>query len=273
MLPAISQVCTLGASFEQDIEDYAAAHVDAVELWLGKLETYLESHSVDDVRRLLAEHEIKAPVAAFQGGLLTSQADARREAWNHFGKRLGLCAELGVETLVVAGDLHGPLTQQDLDRVATSLDEAAKQASEAGVRLALEFQSNASFGNNLQTCAAIVAETGSPALGICLDAFHFYTGPSKLEDLGYLTSENLAHVQLCDLSGVTREIAADADRILPGDGELPLEAVISHLQAIKYQGCVSIELMNPQLWQVAPQQFGEIAITALRKILGQASMG
>jgi hypothetical protein len=31
-------------------------------------------------------------------------------------------------------------------------------------------------------------------------------------------------------------------------------------------------LMNPQLWQVPPRQFGEIALTALRKLLGQASM-
>jgi hypothetical protein len=30
--------------------------------------------------------------------------------------------------------------------------------------------------------------------------------------------------------------------------------------------------MNPQLWQVPPRQFGEIALTALRKLLGQAAM-
>jgi hypothetical protein len=31
--------------------------------------------------------------------------------------------------------------------------------------------------------------------------------------------------------------------------------------------------MNPQLWGVPPRQFGEIAITALRRLLGQAEMG
>jgi hypothetical protein len=34
---------------------------------------------------------------------------------------------------------------------------------------------------------------------------------------------------------------------------------------------VSIETMNPQLWQIPPRQFGEIAITALRKLLGLAA--
>jgi hypothetical protein len=30
--------------------------------------------------------------------------------------------------------------------------------------------------------------------------------------------------------------------------------------------------MNPQIWLVPPRQFGEIGMTALRKLLGQASM-
>src|SRR5262249_42086863 len=156
--------------------------------------------------------------------------------------------------------------------VKRSLAQAAEQAGNHGVRLALEFQSRSTLGNNLQTVAALVEETGSPHLGICLDAFHFHTGPSKPEDFSYLTPTNLFHVQVCDLVGVPRELATDADRVLPGDGDLPLEGLIEHLRGIGYHGCVSIELMNPTLWNVPPRQFGEIAITALRRLLGQASM-
>ena len=43
------------------------------------------------------------------------------------------------------------------------------------------------------------------------------------------------------------------------------------LVELKYSGCVSIELMNPQLAQIPALQFGEIALTALRKLLGLAS--
>jgi len=31
--------------------------------------------------------------------------------------------------------------------------------------------------------------------------------------------------------------------------------------------------MNPQIWQIPPRQVAEVAMTALRKLLGQASMG
>jgi 2-keto-myo-inositol isomerase len=270
MRPSLSQVTTLQARFETDLEEYSAAACANVEIWLGKLETYLESHTVDDARALLAEHGLAAPVASFQGGLLTSQGDARRVHWEHFGRRLELCQALSIGTIVVAGDLFGPITPQDLERAQFSLVDAAKQAGQRGLRVALEFQCGATFGNNLQTAAALVAETGSPHLGLCFDVFHYFMGPSKEEDLGYLTRENLFHVQLCDTSGVARELATDADRILPGDGDLNLQPILERLRQINYDGCVSVELMNPQIWEIPPRNVAEVAITALRKLLGQA---
>jgi sugar phosphate isomerase/epimerase len=89
----------------------------------------------------------------------------------------------------------------------------------------------------------------------------------------WLTNDNLFHVQLSDLVGVPRELATDADRVVPGDGDFWLAPIVEHLRAIGYTGCVSMELMNPRLWNVPARQFGEIAITALRKLLGQADMG
>ncbi|MDX1964312.1 MAG: sugar phosphate isomerase/epimerase family protein [Pirellulales bacterium] len=272
MLPTLSQVCSLPAPFDQQLEDYAAGQCHSVELWLGKVEGYLAQHSLDDLLKLLQRLEIQTPVASFQGGLLLSQGDARREHWALFERRLNYCQTLGVQTMVIAGDLVGPLTQTDLDRVRVSLVQAADLAARHELRLALEFQREAVLANNLQTAASLVADINHPQLGICLDLFHYYCGPSKSEDLGYLTPHNLFHVQLCDLVGTPREMASDADRILPGDGEIPLQPLIAHLQSQGYVGPVSIELMNHQMWQVPARSFGEIAMTALRKLLGQAAM-
>jgi 2-keto-myo-inositol isomerase len=272
MLPAISQVCTLHAPFETDVADFAAAHCGAIEIWWGKLETFLESHSLDDVRRLLGESGLAAPVVSYQGGLLISQGEARLEHWDHFRRRLEIARKLSIGTLVVAGDVDGQLGQEDFDRLRVSLRQAADEAERAGVRLALEFQARATLPNNLQTAAALVADCDSSHLGVCLDAFHYMTGPSKPEDLGHLTAENLFHVQLCDLAGPLRELATDADRILPGDGEFFLDPLVARLREIDYAAAVSVELMNPQLWAISPRQFGEVAMTALRRLLGIASM-
>ena len=273
MKPALAEICSLGAPLEKDVEDYAAGACRAIEGWLGKIETYLEQHTPADLMALLAEYDMAMPVVSFQGGLLVSQGDARREHWQSFERRLALCRELGVQTLVVAGDIFGPVDELAFERVQASLREAAALAGKHGVRIALEFQARATLGNNLQTAAALVEAAGSPHVGLCLDVFHYYTGPSKAEDLGHLTRENLFHVQLCDLAGTMRELATDADRVLPGDGDFLLEPLVEHLRTIGYDGYVSVELMNPQIWQIPPRQFGEVAMTALRKVLGQASMG
>ena len=100
-----------------------------------------------------------------------------------------------------------------------SLAQAAQWAAGFGVRLALEFRgADVLLPASTRRCALAQA-CGEPNVGVCFDVFHYYTGPSKAEDLDLLTPRNLAYVQVCDLAGVPRELAADADRILPGDGD------------------------------------------------------
>lgn len=268
MIPTLSQVSSLHSTMASDVEDYAASGCRAIEVWLTKLEEHLKRHTLEDVRRLLAEHDVSLPVASLQGGLLASQGDERRVHWEHFAQRLDLCRELGIGTIVVACDVPEPMSQQLIDRVSVSLTQVAQEAGRRGRRVALEFQRTAALGNNLQTAAALVAEVGSPHLGLCFDVFHYYGGPSKLEDLQYLTPANLFHVQVCDVAGVPRELASDGDRILPGDGDFELRPIVEHLRRIDYRGTISVELLNPQIWQIPPLQFSDAALGALRRLLG-----
>jgi 2-keto-myo-inositol isomerase len=269
--PCISQATTLSTSFEDDLTAYGRSGWPAVELWLTKLETYLESHSVADVRGLLDAEKLEAPAASFQGGLLLSRGAEREAHWDHFRRRLVLLQELEVPILVVAADFTRELNPDDYGRAAAALAEAAEVARGAGVRLALEFQKSARFCASLDTTLALIAQAGAENLGVCLDVFHYYTGPSKFEDLAYLTPENLAWVQVCDLSGVPRELAGDGDRVLPGDGDFLLEPILDQLERIGYVGYVSLEVLNPQLWQIAADRVASFGFQALSRVLGGRS--
>src|SRR5262245_64875099 len=130
MIPTLSQVCCLNSPFDRDLEDFAAAGCTSVEVWLTKLENYLEGHSLKDVRYWLEKTGLSLPVASFQGGLLASQGEARREAWNLFARRLDLCRELNIGTIVVACDVPSPLTQQTIERVHVSLTQVAQEAGQ-----------------------------------------------------------------------------------------------------------------------------------------------
>jgi sugar phosphate isomerase/epimerase len=270
MQPCISQVCSLASAFEDDIDGYADAAGSSIELWLTKLEDYLATHKIEDARSRAADRGLNLAAAAFQGGLLISQGEARRAAWEQFQRRLELCDRLSVPVLVVVADFLGPFSQTDIERARLSLQQAGEAAARHRVKIALEFQAKNTFVNNLETAVMMAESVGNSNVGICLDLFHFFIGPSKFDDLRLLTNDNLFHVQVADLADRPRELATDADRILPGDGDFHLKPVFEYLRQIGYNGAISLELTNPQFWQIPARQVGEIGLTALRVALGQA---
>ena len=271
MIPCISQVTTLSTPFEADLPAFARAGWPAAELSLTKLETFLQSHSIDDARAILVDNGIVAAGAATQGGLLLAVGEARATHWDHFRRRLALLQSLGAKTLVIAPDFEAAPRPEDFARAADSLAEAGRFAADHGVRLALEFQKTATFCASLDTALALIAQSEASNVGVCLDLFHYYTGPSKFEDLAYLSRENLAWVQVCDLSGTPRELAGDSDRILPGDGDFQIGPILDHLARVGYDGYVSLELLNPGLWPIAAGAVADAGLRAVSRLLAGIS--
>jgi 2-keto-myo-inositol isomerase len=270
MKPCLSEATTLGSSFADDLAAYADAGFTAMEVWLTKFEQHLEKTPAATTKKLLQDRNMQLAAAAYQGGLLTTTGEQRRVHYDQFQRRLGLCQEFGIGTLVIAADFIDRINADKLDLAMSSLSQAGELAGTYHVRLALEFQASAQWCRGLDTAIALVAASESPHVGVNLDLFHYYTGPSKSEDLNVLTPRNLAHVQVCDLAGLTRELATDADRILPGDGDMPLVPIFETLRARGYDGFVSVELFNPQLWKVKPAQVAALAMASLRRVLEPA---
>lgn len=267
MKPCISEATTMPGTFAEDVEAYAAAGVGGMEVWLTKLENHLESHSASDTRKLLEDRSLTLAAGSYQGGLLLSQGEQRKVHFEHYRRRLDLCQQLGIPTLLVVADFVPGVDPTALERAVVSLTQAAQWAAGFGIRLALEFRGSAAFCASLDTACALVAGCGESNVGINFDVFHYYTGPSKFEDLALLTRDNLAFVQFCDLAGVPRELAADGDRVLPGDGDFQLGPLVEHFRKIGYDGWVSLEVMNPTLWKSKPSHVAEVGLAALTRAL------
>jgi sugar phosphate isomerase/epimerase len=258
----------MSTPLELELPAFARGGWRAVELWLTKLESFLQHHTIDEVRRLLDSQGLEPAAAAGQGGLLLTRGSERETHWSHFRGRLALLKELGVRVVIVSADFAFEVSSEDYVRAAAALGEAAELAASFGIRVALEFQKMSGFCSSLDTAVALIAQCGSTHAGVCLDLFHYYTGPSKFEDLGYLSPTNLAWVQVCDLSGTPRELAGDRDRILPGEGDFQFGPVLEHLGGIGYDGYVSLEVLNPQLWQVSVDRVADLGYQAVCRVLG-----
>src|SRR4051794_4345260 len=126
MKPCISEATTMPASFVDDVNGYADAGCEAMEVWLTKLETHLETHSAADTRKLLEDRQMTLAAAAYQGGLLVSQGEQRKAHYDHFRRRLDLCQSFGIRTLLVAADFVAKAEADDFQRAVVSLKQAAQ---------------------------------------------------------------------------------------------------------------------------------------------------
>jgi sugar phosphate isomerase/epimerase len=273
MKPCISEATTLPSTFEEDVSAYAGAGCLAMEVWLTKLEQHLEGHSAAETLKLVRERGMELAAASYQGGLLLSQGEERRVHLDHFRRRLEVCQQFGIPTLLIVPDSVEKVDAGLFQRAVVSLKEAGQWAAAFEVTLALEFRARSAFCSSLDTALALVSQCGEPNVGVNLDVFHYYTGPSKFEDLHLLTPGNLAFVQLSDLAGIPRELAGDADRVLPGDGDFQFEHLLQALRAGGYDGWVSLELLNPTLWQTPTAQLAELGMAALVRVLGKPERG
>src|SRR5262245_3230075 len=157
MKPRLSEASTMPASFAEDVAAYADAGCEAMEVWLTKLETHLEKHSAEETHQLLRDRRMTLAAAAYQGGLLLSQGDERRTHADHFQRRLALCQEFGIGTLLVVADFMDDVDLIGMQRAQVSLKQAAQLAGTFGVRLALEFRAKNAWCASLDTALALIA--------------------------------------------------------------------------------------------------------------------
>jgi 2-keto-myo-inositol isomerase len=267
MKPCISQASCMPSPFLEDIEGFVAGGLNAIEVWLTKLEDAIAQIPPRDLKARVDDRGVTLVAASYQGGLLLSQGEARKVHVDHFKRRLELCELFQIPTLLIVADYARSVDAEGLERSIKALREAALWSEGFGVRLALEFRGTDAFCSNLETALFLVEECGEKNVGINFDVFHYYKGPSKLEDLARLTRDRLAFVQVCDVAGVPREIMTDSDRILPGDGDFQLGPIFRRFHEIGYDGWVSLEVMNPVFWQAKPSQVAELGGAALRRFM------
>src|SRR5205823_3803725 len=110
MKPCVSEASTMPATFIEDVEAYASAGVPAMEVWLTKLETALNEHRATDLRKLVEDKQLTLAAASYQGGLLLSQGEQRKAHFDHFKRRLDLCQQFRIDTMLLVADFAHKIT-------------------------------------------------------------------------------------------------------------------------------------------------------------------
>ena len=260
------------ADLETDIRSAGAAGYDLVELRSNKLYDYLNSHTVENLKALLADAGVGAlSINTLEHITWRSPADyaAIKE---ECGKLSETSAAIGCPyVLAVPGALRqGPKTEQEtIDESVRVLNELADIAEPHGVKIGFEFLGES--GNSVQTLdlgSRIVDLVGRESVGNVMDTYHFYAGGSTFEAIDRLDPKKLFIVHINDAEDLPKEQLNDSKRLYPGLGILPIKEIKQRLDKIGYDGPVSVEIFRPEYWEEDPFKVAAMAKAATEQALG-----
>lgn len=251
---------TMTSNLETDISVTGLAGFTGLEIWARKLDLFLENHSVSELKALLVQHKVQ-PIAinsiefiAFRGSEYC-QVQARL---HELGR---IAQEIGCPCIVV---VPSPSPDRELPwsyvvaEYITVLRDLSAIAQGYGLKLSFEFLG---FGwcsvRTPRAAQEIIMNVERDNVGLTFDAAHFYAGGGLMSELNELDAQRIFAFHLDDLEDKPKEALTDADRLLPGEGVVPIDEICTRLKLIGYSGTCSVELFRPEYWNWDP---GELAI-------------
>ncbi|MBM3214105.1 sugar phosphate isomerase/epimerase [Candidatus Poribacteria bacterium] len=272
---AMHQITSIRASFEEDMRAYAEAGWTAFEMHLHKASQHIEKHGMEHFVRLVKDSGL-SPIAATGHVVVAFGTDeelAANEA--QLSQALDIMAAVSCPAIVFGGDApksvapapnqsEAGLSERDhayraqLARFANRVGKLADLAKTKGVTMALEVNW-CGMCRSISTAAEAVELANRQNVGLLFDTAHFACTPSRLSDLDRLSGRIVAG-HLNDMRDCPPEVRnVNNDRVIPGDGVLPLREWLDKVGECGFDGWHSVELFSEDLW-------GEDVLTIARKV-------
>jgi sugar phosphate isomerase/epimerase len=252
-IPCINSITIKQAgSLRDKIRLTADNGFQAIELWNDEMTEFERAGGdLDEVPRWIHDAGLHIPNVIAVHGWIDARGADRDRAFEEARRRMDQAAKVG-SPFITASPSMGEI---DIDRAAENYRALQELGEQQGVRAALEYLGFVKGLKDIKTAAAIIEKADHPDSSVVHDFFHMYNGGSAVEDLRLIPASKIAMVHLDD-APATKAIGtyADADRVWPGEGALPLRQMCDVLKEIGYTGYLSLELFNPAYWETDPAE-------------------
>jgi sugar phosphate isomerase/epimerase len=258
-LLALSHLTVLDAPPPELVEAAAGAGFDAVGLrvWPAGGETPYPMLSDTPMLRETLVRLADSGVVVLDVEVLRLLPDSRAgEAL----RILDAAVRLGARNVLVIG--NDPVEARLTERFAA----VCAAAADRGLRACLEFMLFSSV-RTLADAIRILDRAAHPAGAVLVDALHLRRSGGSPADLAKVAPERLPYAQLCDAPAAPPPSLVDearSARLLPGDGELPLRALV---QALPPDADLAVEAPVAALRTVPPAERALRAQAAVRRLL------
>ncbi|WP_374296863.1 sugar phosphate isomerase/epimerase family protein, partial [Sphingomonas sp.] len=243
----VSAFTTMPWSFERDVAHYAQAGVDAIEVVEAKLDDDRLAEQMDAITAAgLTISGVQPRVRTFFASRMMPDPPAledRVAALRGTIERLAKFAP-GVPFITNTGAHPKGDMAEAMRVVARELGELGRIAADHGVLMALEPLNPSSVNVEsaiwtIDQALDVIHDSGSGAVGLCLDYWNIWQ-QDDVEGAIARAGDRIFTVQASDW----RTPRSFADRIVPGDGEIPLDRLLAATHATGYDRPYAIEIFS-----------------------------
>jgi sugar phosphate isomerase/epimerase len=195
-------------------------------------------------------------------GWMLADGDEREGLLATFERSCAAAAALGCPRVMSPVDRG----RGDVGKAADGVRRVADIAARHGVKVALEFNSQADQFNTLESVREVLALAAHPACGLLLDAYHLERSGRHGGAFPEVAPEEIVYVQFSDVPREGLQPGQALDRLPPGQGAVDFPALFALLDDKGYAGPLSYEAPNPAAWARDPTQVAHEALQATRVI-------
>ena len=240
----MSQITTLGWPFERDVDAAVAAGVPGLGIALRKLEAF----GVAPAAALLRRAGLAVSCVTSSGMVPLDDPAGTHAALERTRGHLEAAAALGAPCLMVLPGQAPAWSWEEQAAGARPLLEALlPEAARLGVRLAVEpvsqLRMDLGFLHTFADALDFVDALGSPWCGVVLEVNNAWIERGLYANIRDRT-DRIAVVQVNDFKVGT--LRAN-ERVVIGDGDIPLRRICHALADAGYDGWYDIELLGPAI--------------------------
>ena len=278
MRTCYNQATTLrSANLAQTLKYVEEAGFEFIELWISSFGEYFASHSVRDLRNFFAANQIKPFAFDSFEEVNFRTGKSYYDLLYEFERACNLAAEIDCKNIVLVPSIQPGLSKKYSDQDA--FDDSVAVLSRLG-EIARGYNVRAAFEpigfadcavRTMQQGWEIVQAVNLENVGLTLDVFNIYLG-SQLKDLDVIEQMDpnkifVFHINDAPIMDPRAYKLDHSDRVLPGDGALPVQEMIATLKKAGYQDAASVEIFNREVDAMDPREAIHVAYKKTNQFL------
>lgn len=252
------------ASLKEKVTIAAEAGFDAIEPWDGELEEFeKDGGDLKELGQEIKDRGLFVPSVIGLWNALPPTQEEWEDSLTDTRRRMRMASDIGAEHIQTIPNTVGE--DYDLRWVADRYHDIIEIGlNDYNIKPALVFVKFFPL-KTLGEATAVALNANHPEARVIPDTYHMHISKGGFEGLSLLNGNAIAIFQFAD-APETPDVdqLEDKHRVFPGDGVLPLPDVLKDLKETGFNGCVSLELYNPNYWD---QDLQKVAETGLRKTL------